>query len=374
MKASQNPDRTHQGGTHQDVTYTAPLPRSGPSLPVIIVLILVITLFQILFFKISYTLREDVGFNFVKAVFGTDGLFSLIVTSVVVFAHLGIAHVLRIVITERAVKIRYTLQFILSGLFAAVGAGAMSWFHSAVIYDFGVPPVGALFNIAVLAFIIPIVLTGLLETFYYRGQWQREQYQLEHTKRQMVSAKFDSLKNQLSPHFVFNSFNTLGAIIDEDPARAQEFLAQLSKVYRYILDNKDKDTVSLEKEIESVKALLHIQENRHPGAVKIEIDISEKHHTLRIIPLTLHTLAENVFKHNTLSPENPIVLTIKAQGRDVLCVENDLRPKLDVESHNIGLDNLSRRYELLMHKGLNIVQARDRFRVEVPFITSKLKP
>lgn len=347
-------------------------PRSGPSFFAIITLIVAITLFQILFFKISFSLREGVGFNFIQAVLGADGIFSLTVTAVVVLMHLGVAWGLRNIFGERSVKTRYALQFILSGVFAAFGAAAMSWFYSAVIYNFGLPPISSLFNIAVLAFILPIVLTGLLETFHYRGQWQKEQYQLENINRQMVSAKFDSLKNQLSPHFVFNSFNTLGAMIDEDPLRAQDFLTQLSKVYRYILDNKDKDTVSMEREVESVRAFLSVQESRHPGAVKINIDIAKRYKSFRIIPLTLHTLVENVFKHNNLTPQTPILLTIKVVDGKVLCVENEVRPKLDVNSHNIGLDNLSKRYELLLDKGLNVVRVGGTFRVEIPFVSSRV--
>jgi histidine kinase len=346
---------------------------NGPPPSMILLLIVVIGLFQILYFKISYVLREGGGFDFFGAVFGSDGLFNMAVTAIVVFLHLGVVRILRQVFGETQVKTRYILQFIISGIFAAIGAGLSNWFYSTVIYHFGMPTGAALFNIAVLAFIIPIILTGLLETFYYRGQWQREQYLQEQTKRQMVSAKFEALKNQLSPHFVFNSFNTLGAIIGEDPSRAQEFLAQLSTVYRYILDNKDKETVSLGREIDCLKALLHVQEDRHPDAVNIEINISEQQRSLRIIPLTLHTLVENVFKHNVLSKVTPINMKIEVRDNDSLIVENDLRPKLDVESHNIGIENLSRRYELLIHKGLSIMHSKSVFQVEIPFIGAEAR-
>lgn len=346
----------------------SPRRTAGPRLVLILPLIVIISLFQTLFFKISYTLRSGVEFDFLKSVLGSDSLFNLAVTAIVVFLHLGAARFLRRIFGERYVKTRYALQFLLSSFLAATGAGFCMWFYSAVIYDFGAPDAVAFFNVAVLAFTVPIILTGLLETFYYRGQWQREQYYFEQEKRQMISAKFNALKNQLSPHFVFNSFNTLGALISKDSDSAQDFLAQLSKVYRYILDNKDKDTVSIDRELESVKALLHIQESRHPGAVKVTIDIPNKFLSYRIIPLTLHTLAENVFKHNVLSPQTPINLTIKINKHQTLSVENDLYQKLDVESHGMGIDNLSKRYELLGEQKLKIIKAKNIFRVDIPFI------
>lgn len=346
---------------------------SQPGIALVFALIAVIGLFQILFFKISYSLNSGEPFNIVQALSGSDAIFNFFMTGLVVMIHLMVAGLLRRTFGERRVKTRYAVQFFVSGIAAAVGAALCAWFYSAVIFDYGTPSAGYFFTTAVLAFVIPVVLTGLLETFYYRGQWQREQLLAEQTHRQMVTAKFDALKNQLSPHFVFNSFNTLGAMIDESPSSAQEFLDRLSQIYRYILEHKDKDTVSLGRELESVMALLHIQESRHPGAVKLEIDIPEKCKFYQIIPLTLHTLAENVFKHNILSPENPIAMTIKIKKGEILYVENDLRPKFDVESHNIGISNLSKRYELLIQRGLKIIQGHERFTVEIPFIGAEFR-
>ncbi len=337
----------------------------------IILLIIIIGIFQTAFMKTQIHLSQGGDYNLVNAIFSNDGLFNLTVTAVVVGIHLIVSEILKRILSNGSVKLRYALQFIISGILAAAGASLCIWFYYTVLFNLSPPTASVVFNIAVLAFIIPIVLTGLLETFYYHGEWQKELYAQEQIKRQMVAAKFEALKNQLSPHFVFNSFNTLAAIIENDPQMAQGFLKQLSKVYRYILDNKDKETVPLSLEIESVTALLNVQETRHPGAIKINIDINAGEKKLPVIPLTLHTLVENTFKHNNLSSENPITLSIKVHQSKQLIIENQIRPKLDVESHNIGIENLSHRYQLLRKTGLNIIKNSRTFRVEIPLVTSE---
>ncbi|MCP5381343.1 MAG: histidine kinase [Kordiimonadaceae bacterium] len=334
----------------------------------VIFLVLLIGLFQAFYFKTQFFLREGGDYNVLATVLSSDGLFNLAVTAIVVIIHLFVVRILRQIIPEERVKARYLIQFILSGIFAATGASISMWFYYTVLYDFDPPSADIFFNISVLAIIIPIILNGLLETFYYRGAWLKEQYEQEQANRKMIAAKFEALKNQLSPHFVFNSFNTLAALIEQDTVQAQNFLEQLSRVYRYILDNKDKEFVALDHELDSMNALLAIQEARHPGAVKINIKISEKERDLNIIPLTLHTLVENVFKHNSLSPITPIILSIKINNNELLIVENNVNPKLDVQSYNIGIENLSQRYELLIRKGLNIKTAHNMFRVEIPLI------
>lgn len=344
----------------------------GSEYAMIAFLVIVIGVFQPFYFKTQFFLRDGGDFNVISAVFSSDGLFNLVVTTVVVVVHLMVVKGLRTAIPESRLKTRYSIQFVLSGILAATSASLCMWFYYTVVFDFDPPRTDVVFNIAVLAFIIPIILNGLLETFYYRNAWLKQQYEQEQLTRQMIAVKFEALKNQLSPHFVFNSFNTLSAIMDKDLNQAQQFLEQLSHVYRYILENKDEEIVTLGYELDSVNSLLAIQETRHPGAVIIETEFTEKDRDFKIIPLTLHTLVENVFKHNSLSPVTPINLSLKIQNGDLLVVENDLRPKLDVQSFNIGLQNLSRRYELLIHKPLNIITEKSLFRVEVQLIPHRV--
>lgn len=342
--------------------------RNKVQIQISIFTILAIGLGQSAFLKTRYLLRENLPVVLSDMFSVWDTGFSVVSTAIVVTVHLLVATWLRRAFGEKAVKIRYALQFFLSAILGGLAAAASMYFYVSVIHNFGVPALYELFDVGVVAIIVPLSLIAAMETFHYRGAWLKEQFAKEQTKREMISAQFEALKNQLSPHFVFNSFNSLGGMIEEDPKRAQVFLNQLSQVYRYILDNKDRETVSLGEELDSVRALLHIQEARHPETVNVELNITENDRSLRVIPLTLHTLVENVFKHNILSKKAPIALKVKVKDGSLLIVENDLKPKLDVESHHIGIANLSKRYKLLKTEGLSILKSAHSFRVEVPFI------
>ncbi|MEX0298123.1 MAG: sensor histidine kinase [Kordiimonas sp.] len=330
--------------------------------------IIVIGFGQSAYLKSKYLLREGLPLNFSDMFSLWDTGFSVVSTTIVVLMHQLVTYGIKRAFGERAVKLRYTIQFVLSATLGGLAAAGSLIFYVSILHDYPTPPPAALFDVAIVAIIIPLTLIASMETFHYRGAWLQEQYVKEQTQREIISAQFEALKNQLSPHFVFNSFNSLGGLIEEDPKRAQLFLNQLSQVYRYILDNKDKETVSLSRELESVEALLHVQEARHPNTVHVNFEITENDREQRVIPLTLHTLIENVFKHNILSKKAPIGLTVKVLNGEILIVENDLKPKLDVESHHIGIANLSKRYELLVKQGLNILKNANSFRVEVPLV------
>lgn len=341
--------------------------RHGKELRIAAITVVLLGLAKIVYFKAGNMVKNGQEIDW-GMVFGWSDLsFSLVSTALVAIVYLLLAALLRRVMPEARIGLRYSILFLLTALVGGLAAAANMAFYF-WLYGFPLPEMILMVDTAVQAFITAVTLMAVLETFHYRGAWIREQYEREQNKREMISAKFEALKNQLSPHFVFNSFNTLGAMIGDDPDRAQLFLNQLSQVYRYILDNKDKDTVSLQRELESVQALLHIQQARHPKSVIVDINVSKEDGALRIIPLTLHTLVENVFKHNVLSESAPIHLHVRVEAGTLLVMENDLKPKLDVESHNIGITNLSKRYELLIARGLEVIKGPDRFRVEVPFV------
>ncbi|NVJ97993.1 MAG: histidine kinase [Alphaproteobacteria bacterium] len=341
--------------------------RYGTEMWIIGLTALVLGVAKIVYFKAGSMWKDGKAIDWVQVFGWSDFSFSLVSTFLVAIVYFFLSVGLRKWMPEKQVALRYLVLFGLTAFLGGiVSAANMAFYYR--LYGFPLPEAVWMVDSAVQAFVTALMLIAVLEVFHYRGAWMKEQYEREQNMREMVSAKFEALKNQLSPHFVFNSFNTLGAMIGEDQERAQLFLNQLSQVYRYILDNKDRETVSLGREIDSVQALLHIQQARHPGAVDIHIDVAEADRDLRIIPLTLHTLVENVFKHNVLSEKAPISLRITVEGARLLVVENDLKPKLDVESHHIGIANLSKRYELLVARGLEVIKGAESFRVEVPFV------
>lgn len=187
-------------------------------------------------------------------------------------------------------------------------------------------------------------------------------------QRQNIQYKFDVLKNQLNPHFLFNTFSTLISLIPEDAALAEKYTRKLSSVYRYILSGKDKELVTLEKEIEFVNAYMFLVSIRFDDNVKFSIDISEELMGCYLPLLSLQLLIENAVKHNRISKSSPLSITIKSEG-EMLVVQNNLQKRSSAEgSTKIGLKNIASRYELIGDAKLEIEQSPDYFTVRLPLI------
>lgn len=189
-----------------------------------------------------------------------------------------------------------------------------------------------------------------------------------------VSAQFESLKHQLDPHFLFNSLNVLNALIEENPEKAQEFTNALSKIYRYILDHKNKELVPLEDELFFAKTYIELLQMRFEDTLLFEIPDTVKQEGGKVVPLSLQLLLENVIKHNKATSSNPIKIVIKEESSGYLVVENNLNKKNEVEERRgIGLQNIVSRYELLTKKPILIEETTEAFSVKIPILTKKIE-
>lgn len=192
-----------------------------------------------------------------------------------------------------------------------------------------------------------------------------------------VSAQFESLKNQLDPHFLFNSLNVLNSLIEENPENAQEFTHGLSKTYRYILDQKDKELVPLSEELDFAKTYIELLQVRFEESLTYEIDTSaiQDIADLKIVPLSLQLLLENVIKHNKASTLKPLHITIKIESIDYLLIQNNLSlRKITEERNGIGLENIANRYALLTSRPIKIEQTETNFNVRIPLLTQIISP
>jgi len=184
------------------------------------------------------------------------------------------------------------------------------------------------------------------------------------------SAKFEALKNQLDPHFLFNSLNVLSAQIDENPEKAQDFTIGLSKVYRYVLDQKHKDLVSLSEEIKFAKTYLNLLEMRFENSLNVDIENNISKAEAKIIPLSLQLLLENAIKHNRISEKNPLSIRIYLD-KNHLVVENNLQPKVASEHqkrNGIGIENIKSRYKMFTEKECEILKSEHSFAVKLPLL------
>ncbi|HEX8546631.1 MAG TPA: histidine kinase [Cytophagaceae bacterium] len=224
---------------------------------------------------------------------------------------------------------------------------------------------------SLLQCLIPtVIITLIYESAYFFILWKDHIVKTESLVHENIKSQLDALKSQLDPHFLFNSLNTLAALVGEENVNAQTFLAQLSDVYRYVLVNREKNTVSLQEEIEFLDAYVYLNNIRFRENLRVENRISASSMDKKIAPLSLQLLMENAIKHNAASRENPLVITIRDNEDGYIVVENNKQEKKILEkSLKVGLQNIVNRYKLLTEKNVFIIDESLKFTVKIPFLT-----
>ena len=213
-------------------------------------------------------------------------------------------------------------------------------------------------------------VVNVYETIFLVKDAASDKVKKEQLERAKVEAELEALKNQIDPHFIFNSLNTLSHLIEERPDKAQLFNDNLADVYRYILHNKGRDLVLLKEEIHFIDDYFSLLKIRFEEAVQMKIGIDEEQmETLVVPPISLQILIENAIKHNEFSDAQPIIITIKLEDGK-LVVHNEVRRKeLRKPSSKIGLENLKERYRLITNKEVVIDADENNFTVYLPVLT-----
>lgn len=216
------------------------------------------------------------------------------------------------------------------------------------------------------AIIAGVILISLLSYFLIRSYNQRKKLIYE---KQITDAEMKALRSQVSPHFLFNSLNSLIALIREDEERSVEFAEQLSRIYRYVLQSSGRRLTTLGEEIDFIRAYFFLLKTRFGDNLKEEITVSEMQMDKRLPPLTLQLLAENAVKHNKVTDVDPLYINIFTNDHGRLVIKNNLQKKLQlVPSNKIGLSNIRKSYELLGYPGMNVEETPTAFIVTLPLI------
>jgi two-component system, LytTR family, sensor kinase len=243
-----------------------------------------------------------------------------------------------------------------------------------IIYLFGEPflpfKLDSLFLAATWALYatLPVGVNFAFFTVYFIERWKDSLLKAERLEKEKSQVQFDNLKNQLNPHFLFNALTSLNTLIFENQELASQFLQQLSKVYRYVLQNKDKNFVLLTTELDFIEHYVQLLETRFKGALKISFEVNADAREKAIVPVTLQILIENAIKHNVADKERMLSIEIITVG-DYLVVSNNLQTRKTVESSNkLGLENLKSLYKFLTDKPVIVESTNDRFYVKVPLI------
>ncbi len=192
---------------------------------------------------------------------------------------------------------------------------------------------------------------------------------IEKTTEEKMLYHYETLKNQLNPHFLFNSLNTLSSIIYKDVTLADHYIVKLSSIYRYILDQHENKLINLRNELDFVKDYFYLQQLRDENRIQLNINIQQPER-FQILPVSLQLLVENALKHNAASTEKPLKIRIIETTDHYILVENNRQPKQKLHSSfQIGLKNLAELVRLTTGKQLQIEQTNDLFTVKIPIIS-----
>lgn len=217
---------------------------------------------------------------------------------------------------------------------------------------------------------LSVLVVAVIVYFFFRQRIKMVR-RTEHSEREKIQLLYDALKNQVNPHFLFNSFNALLNIVEDDPKEASVMIKHLSQFYRKMTAYSLKELITLGEELELLNAYLFIQKKRYGNAlqVNIEVDLVLKHST-HIPPLVLQLLAENAVKHNTINKDRPLQITLTTED-DMLVIKNNINPKLqDEQSEGVGLKNIRNRYRFLTKKIIVVIRTDKEFIVKLPLIYS----
>lgn len=226
----------------------------------------------------------------------------------------------------------------------------------------------------VVAFLITVVVSVIFHAIYFYKHWQESKVTEQKIIAGTASAKFDALKNQLDPHFLFNSLNVLTSLIDEDPRQAQRFTTSLSKVYRYVLEQKNKDLVTVDEELQFARTYVQLLKMRFEDSIVFDIPEKSANPEARIVPLSLQLLLENAVKHNRVMASKPLYIQVYEED-NMLVVRNNLQEKEVVrKGSGVGLINVQERYHMVSDRQVDIRKTAMDFEVRLPILTRQVSP
>lgn len=274
---------------------------------------------------------------------------------------------------QPAVKITWRkmlLSLILTWVLSSLLGKCFVFFH----HTFGIPAIDAMVHHylhPLRDFIMTCTVSGSCYIAYLIRRQQEVVVENQQLQAENILNQYEALKNQLNPHMLFNSLNTLRSLVREDQDKAQEYIQQLSRVLRYTLQGNDSKSVSLHDEIDFVSAYIFLMKMRFEDNLLFDIHIDRQFENHRLPPMAVQMLIENAVKHNEISNRRPLTIRIYTEGEEVV-VSNPVQPKLTATSGTgVGLANLAKRYRLLYKREIQITE-NEEFTVRIPLMPASL--
>ncbi|SFU08785.1 Histidine kinase [Algoriphagus locisalis] len=228
-------------------------------------------------------------------------------------------------------------------------------------------PFTTLFEYALMPMWIALGFMALFTTRSWLLEWRKSAIEAEILRNEKLASQYQSLKDQLNPHFLFNSLNVLSSLVFENADKSAEFIQKLSRIYRYVLEAQKEELISLKMEVSFAENYLELQKIRFEDSLVYSLEIGNQNG--EIPPLSLQLLLENAIKHNIVSQSEPLFIHIYRKEND-LWVSNTYQPKSSQSepSTGVGLNNIKMRYQLLSDKNIEVIQTEDEFLVKLPIL------
>jgi len=220
------------------------------------------------------------------------------------------------------------------------------------------------FNLIITLFIVTIV-----EASFFFGQWKQSRLESEELQKEHFKAQFQNLKNQINPHLLFNSLNALTSLIEKDSEKAVQYVQNLSRYLRMVLSQSGEEAIELRTELSLLNHYYQLQRERFRDAFVLNVDIPSTAEGLLVPPLVLQILVENAVKHNEISRNSPLVVTIKWQQGSLEVSNRKALKSIEGASTGVGLGNIASRYFLLAKKEIEVQEDSELFKVRVPLLS-----
>ena len=331
-----------------------------------VILLIIEVLYGGIKFESSYQLGRDLGIRFRYCM-----VYSLSLYFVNAFLYIKLDDIfIKNIYSPKRLIIGFVLSFVVT-LFVIF----LLRFLEAVVIKNNTPEVfwhnERASNYIVSSIIAIVVLLGI-HAFNFYKVFQENRLKQQKIIAGTANAKFESLKNQIDPHFLFNSLNVLSSLIEENPENAQRFTTSLSKIYRYVLEQKDKELVSVEEELAFAKTYMNLLKMRFENSLFYELPTTITNPEAKVVPLSLQLLLENTVKHNVVSEQRPLNIRIFMEG-DYLAIQNDYQKKEVLqERKGVGLQNIINRYGIITNRKVLIEQNEQTFTVKIPVLTKQI--
>ncbi|HEY9116652.1 MAG TPA: histidine kinase [Roseivirga sp.] len=224
-------------------------------------------------------------------------------------------------------------------------------------------------KLIVLSFITLFIVTLVEFNHFSYNEYTVGQIRKLKSQRKQLELQFEALKSQLSPHYLFNSMNTISSLVYRDPNTAENFIRNLAETFNYVLNTREVQLVRLEEEIEALKDFAYLMTIRYAEAISLSIEVDQVFMKKSIPPLTLQLLVENAVKHNVVSSDQPLRISIRADESELIVLNNKTGTPSQTASHKVGLENIKNRYAFFTHREIQ-VEDNDYFEVRLPMLNS----